>query len=107
MTLFRGVWSALFCFLLALDAFAGETIKITVHSNEKNVVAIGFTVNGLNYGSLGNSYSTRGPKNKTYLFGIRKDSIFGESVSCGSLSLEKDSSITLVYQDNLCVSILD
>ncbi|HAT1868888.1 TPA: hypothetical protein JBK40_15560 [Legionella pneumophila] len=92
--------------LICFKIFASDTIDITVTTKEKNAIAIGYTVNGNQYGGLGNSYSGKGPKNKEYQFGYKKDSIFGENISCGSITLNQDSKVTLVNNNNQCIGIL-
>lgn len=96
------IFSTLFCF----QAFATDLIKVTVKTNERNAVAIGFTVDSRDYGTLGKSYSGKGPANKEYLFGYKKDSLFGDNVACGSLTLTRDSTVVLMIQNNTCIAIL-
>ncbi|KTD31635.1 hypothetical protein Lmor_2511 [Legionella moravica] len=100
------LWSCIGIGLFSLHAFAADTIKVTVKTLEKNAIAIGFTVDNKEYGTLGKSYSGRGPKDKVYSFGYRKDSLFGDNVSCGALTLTQDSTIMLIVQDNKCYSVL-
>lgn len=88
------------------QAFATDTIKVTVQTKEKKAVAIGYTVEKNQFGGLGNSFTGTGPINKEYLFGYRKDSIFGDNISCGSLTLTHDSTIILIKQDKKCQSII-
>ncbi|KTD51368.1 hypothetical protein [Legionella quateirensis] len=95
----------IFISLFSIHAFAADTIKITVKTMEKNAVAIGFTVDKKEFGTLGKSYSGRGPKDKEYNFGYKKDSLFGDNINCGSLTLTQDSTIVLMVQDNKCYSI--
>ncbi|MBL7479379.1 hypothetical protein [Legionella bononiensis] len=95
----------IFISLFSIHAFAADTIKITVKTMEKNAVAIGFTVDNKEFGTLGKSYSGRGPKDKEYYFGYKKDSLFGDNISCGSLTLTQDSTIVLMVQDNKCYNI--
>ncbi|HAT8180066.1 TPA: hypothetical protein JA361_11525 [Legionella pneumophila] len=92
--------------LISFKIFAYNTIDVTVNTKEKNAIAIGYSVNGNHYGGLGKSYSGKGPKNKEYQFGYKKDSIFGEDISCGSIILNQDSKVTLVNNNHQCFSIL-
>ncbi|HBB6896458.1 TPA: hypothetical protein I8038_000480 [Legionella pneumophila] len=92
--------------LICFNIFASDTIMITVNTKEKNAIAIGYSVNGNQYGGLGSSYSGHGPKNKEYQFGYKTDSIFGKDISCGSMTLSQDSKVTLVNNNNQCISVL-
>ncbi len=99
-------FSCLFITLFSFQVMAADVIKVTVKTQEKNAVGIGFKVNGKDNGSLGKSYSGKGPINKEYFFGYKKDSIFGESIPCGSIILQQDSTVSLIYQDNKCISVV-
>lgn len=88
--------------LLSTHTFAADMVKITVKTSERTAAAIGFTVEGKASGGIGKSYSSTGPKNKQYSFGYRKNSIFGENIPCGSLTLSQDSTVVLIYQNNEC-----
>ncbi|CAM2812615.1 hypothetical protein [Legionella worsleiensis] len=99
-------WGCLGMSLFAAQVFAADTIKVTVKTTEKNAIAIGFTVDHKEYGTLGKSYTGRGPKDKVYYFGFRKDSILGENVSCGSLTLTQPSTVVLMMQENKCYCAL-
>ncbi|AMP89461.1 hypothetical protein [Legionella pneumophila] len=103
---FRKDLSIVLLSLICFKNFASDTINITVITKEKNAIAIGYSVNGNQYGGLGNSYSGKGPKNKEYQFGYKKDSIFGKDISCGSITLNQDSKVTLVNNNNQCFSVL-
>jgi hypothetical protein len=98
-------FSCLFIALFSIQAFAADTIKITLKTQEKNAVGIGFTIDDKQFGTLGKTLVTKGPKDKEYHFGYKKDSLFGENIDCGSLFLTQDSTIVLVNQDNKCISI--
>lgn len=100
---------ALGCAVLVLSAmqtFAGETIKVTVKTKDKKAAAIGFSVEKKESGSLGKSYTGKGPKDKEYQFGYKLDSVFGPSVYCGALVLTQNSVVNLIKQDGQCQSIL-
>lgn len=99
-------FSAVLLSLITSQAFSTDTINITVNTKEKDVIAIGYSVNGNKFGALGNSFSGKGPINQEYQFGYKKDSIFGEDVSCGSLTLNQDSKVILVKTNNQCSGIL-
>ncbi|KTD64936.1 hypothetical protein [Legionella shakespearei] len=92
---------------ISLQSFAEETIKVTVKTNDKRAAAIGFSVEKKNSGSLGNSHTGRGPKDKSYQFGYKLDSIFGPSIDCGFLVLTRDSVVTLIKDGGKCQGILD
>lgn len=91
--------------LISFCASAADTIKITVKTNA-DAAAIGFEVGGNKSGGLGKSYSGKGPSNKEYSFGFKKGTIFGDSIYCGTLLLDQNCSINLIYQDNKCIAVL-
>ncbi len=97
--------SCIFASLFSMQVSAADIIKVTVKTSEKAAVAIGFTVEAREFGTLGKTYKGKGPVNKEYRFGYKKDSIFGDNVDCGSLTLTKDSTIILIKQDNKCTSL--
>lgn len=86
--------------LLSLQSNA-ETIQVKVNTKEKNVAALGFSVEGRESGSPGRFYSGKGPKNKEYRFGYRR-ALYSKNITCGSLVLTKDSLITLVIKEDQC-----
>ena len=92
--------------LFSLQTFAGDTISITVKTNEKKAAGIGYTVGGKESGGSGKSYVGKGPKNKKYSFGYRKNSIRGTNISCGSSTLTKDSNVILITKNNKCHSVI-
>lgn len=97
------------CLILALSAFhanAGKNIKVTVKTSEKNAAAIGFTVDNRNSGSLGRNHTGEGPKGMLYRFGYKKHTPFGDNISCGSMILTENSTVTLLLQGDQCISIL-
>lgn len=96
----------MFITLFSLQVFATETIKVTVKTSENNAVAIGFTVDEKEFGTLGRTYVGKGPKDKEYRFGYKKDSLFGDNIDCGTLTLTQNSTIVLINQNNKCSSIL-
>ncbi|MGV3740414.1 MAG: hypothetical protein ACO1N3_03895 [Gammaproteobacteria bacterium] len=81
-------------------------IKVKVHTNEKNAVGIGCKVEGKKLGGPGSVYICKGPKNTEYLFGYR-DSFKGPDIHCGSLTLDKDSDVTLVVKDGECQIVVN
>jgi len=93
--------------LISLQATAADVIKVTVKTKEKNAVAVGFKVDGRETGTLGKSFTGKGPINKEYSFGYKKDSLFGDKVPCGFLTLQQDSTVTMVYQDDHCISVIE
>ena len=98
--------SCLFLLLFTTQVIAGNTITVTVKTKEKKAAAIGFTVDGKEHGTLGSSYTGKGPINKEYHFGYKTGIIFGENIDCGVLTLTADSTVWLINQDNHCISIL-
>jgi hypothetical protein len=92
--------------LFSLQSFAENTIKITVQTDEKRAAGIGYSVAGKKLGTLGKSYSGKGPINQKYVFGYRQDSFRGANITCGELTLTKDTTITLVTQGNECLSVV-
>ena len=93
--------------LFSLQVFAEDAIKITVQTNEKTAAGIGYTVGGKKSGGSGKSYVGKGPKNKKYSFGYRKNSISGANISCGVLTLTEDSNVTLVTKGSKCHSVIN
>ena len=96
------------CILIALyslPTLAEKIIKVTVKTSEHSAIAIGYSVLGKSAGTLGSSYSGKGPIGKKYSFGYRKK-IKGADIDCGDITLKKDSVITLVTKDNKCVSVV-
>lgn len=92
---------------ISIQALAADVIRITVKTQEKNAVAVGYRVDGKDMGALGKSYTGKGPIGKEYSFGYKKDSIFGDKIPCASLVLQQDATVKLVYQDNHCISIME
>lgn len=92
--------------LFALSAHATQSINVTVKTNEKSAIAVGFSVEGRHLGGLGKAFSAKGPSQKEYTFGFKKDSIFGENIACGSLLLKKNTTVLMIYQNNQCVSLI-
>jgi len=93
--------------VLSLQIFAENTIRITVKTEERTAAGIGYSVEGKIAGSIGKSYTGKGLKNKKYLFGYRKISISGTNISCGTKTLTKDTTITLVTQGDKCQSVIN
>ncbi|KTD70851.1 hypothetical protein [Legionella tucsonensis] len=86
----------------SIQAFANDMIKVHVKTNEKTAAALGFKVDGKRSGSRGKIHSGKGPANREYIFGYRKNSAFGPDVLCGSKVLTKDSAVTLVIANDHC-----
>lgn len=99
--------TSLFLLMSTNTVVAGETIVVTVKTKEKKAAAIGYSVDGRDYGTLGSSYTGKGPANKEYHFGYKTGIIFGENIDCGYLTLTENSTVILISQDNRCVSILN
>lgn len=78
-----------------------------VSSPSKNVSALGFTVNGKDYGAAGTSYQKSGLANGTYTFGVRVNGVFGTDVGCTAkgkktFALHKDTVAYLIYDGKHC-----
>jgi hypothetical protein len=97
------------CFitLFSFQTYADDTIRITVKTSENAAAGIGYSVGGKNSGTLGKSYTGKGTKNQEYAFGYRKNSIMGTDIKCGSITLTKDTTITLVTQGDKCLSVVE
>lgn len=91
--------------LFSLQAVAKDMITIKVRTNEKTAAAIGYTVGGKNSGGAGKSYVGKGPKNKRYSFGYRKNSVTGKDISCGSLTLTRSANVSLITKGKKCMSV--
>jgi len=89
--------------LLSAQTFAANTITISVSTTEKAATGIGYSVDGKEIGGPGKSYTGKGPKNKKYSFGYRKKSA---DISCGALTLNKNSTVSLVTKGNKCRTVL-
>lgn len=96
-----GLWIIVF---LSTTSFAADRIRISVEINEKSAAAIGYTVGGKDFGTLGKSYVGTGPKNKKYVFGYRKNSILGKDIRCGEIVLTKNCTVVLQVKGNKCLS---
>lgn len=92
--------------LASSSVMAKDMITVTVKTKIVNAAAIGFTVDGQNYGSLGREYSGKAPAHRDFSFGYRKDSIFGADISCGNLVLDKNSTVLLITDNNRCISVI-
>lgn len=93
--------------LVSVQVYADDKIKISVDTGEQSVAAIGFTVDGRNSGGPGKSYTGKGPKNKEYKFGYRKDLLRGTDIPCGRATLSKDSHVTLVVKEDTCSHVVN
>jgi hypothetical protein len=91
--------------IFTLPLFAKE-ITIRVMTRDSTAAAIGFTVNGKESGGAGKLYTGNGPSNQKYSFGFRKTSVNGKNIRCGSLTLNKNSTIVLVKKGNRCHSAI-
>ncbi|KTC80600.1 hypothetical protein [Legionella cherrii] len=100
-------WIGLILFSFTIQAIAKDTITVQVKTDEKTAAALGFTVEGKKSGARGKSYSGKGPANKVYIFGYRKNSAFGPDILCGSQKLAKDSIVTLVTSGDHCSIEID
>lgn len=96
----------MFCFF-SIQAFASDTINIIVKTTEERAAAIGFSVDGKKSGSRGKIHSGTGPVNKSYLFGYRKNSVMNADILCGTRTLTKDSTITLIVKGEHCSLVVN
>lgn len=99
--------NALVLLSFSMQAFAHDTIRVDVKTKEKTAAALGFTVDGKRSGSRGKIHSGKGPVNREYIFGYRKNSAFGPDVLCGSKVLTKDSTVTLVMVGDQCSIVVN
>ena len=99
-------FSGLIITLVTLQALAANTITITVNTTEKSAAAVGYSVEGKELGGTGKSYTGKGPMNKKYVFGYRKSSVKGFDVSCGALTLTKNSHVSLITKGGKCRSVI-
>lgn len=98
--------SCLIITLFSLHSFAANTIRVNVRTGIQAASALGFSVDGTRAGSLGRSFSGRGPANRTYLFGYRTKAPNRKNVSCSSHVLTRNSTVTLVAKGSRCQSIV-
>ncbi|CAM4399872.1 MAG: hypothetical protein LEGION0403_FIIPPAGN_02104 [Legionella sp.] len=101
------IFSGIMLTLFSLQALAEERIRITVKTKEYTAAGIGYSVDGQRSGAIGKSYSGKGSKNRTYVFGYRKNSIVGANITCGSRVLTKDTTVTLVTKGEQCLSVIE
>lgn len=92
--------------LLLGFAAQSSALSISVQSSG-SVSALGFTLNGKNYGGAGTSYSKSGLPSGSYSFGVRVNGLFGNDVPCtykgrSTVALNKDTSAYLKYSGNHC-----
>ena len=99
--------SGLVILSFSIQAIAHDTIRVHVKTNEKTAAALGFTVDGKKAGARGKSYEGKGPVNREYVFGYRKNSAFGPDVLCGSQVLTKDSIVTLITKGENCSIVVN
>lgn len=91
----------------SFSSFATDNvITVRVTTDEKTASGIGYRVDGHEKGGLGKSYKGKGPKDKEYLFGYRKNPITGSNIHCGSLRLTQDSHVNLVTKGETCHCVL-
>ena len=97
--------------LIALSAIvfgvAAQSSAMSVSVQASGVSALGFTLNGKNYGGAGTSYSKSDLPSGSYSFGVRVNGLFGNDVPCtykgrSSVALSKDTSAYLKYSSNRC-----
>ncbi|RUR07230.1 hypothetical protein ELY15_12365 [Legionella sp. km772] len=97
---------ALFVTLFSGQNFADDLIEITVVATDK-AMAVGYLVEGKKLGGLGKTYSGKGPVNKQYFFGYRKNALSGRDISCGSVVLNKSTKVQLVTKGKQCYAIVN
>lgn len=103
---FTKAWVLSLSFFFTANGFAEDIIEITVTMADK-AAAVGYLVEGKRVGGLGKSYSGKGPVHKIYSFGYRKNALTGADIPCGSLTLDKNTKVTLVTQGEQCLVISD
>jgi hypothetical protein len=93
--------------LLTNCSLYAESVSVTVKTNEKKAFAVGYQVEGKSSGAIGKTYLGKGPKNKKYFFGYRRNLFYGENISCGSLILSKNTTVILVHKDKECHCVIE
>lgn len=93
----------LFFAIFVLNSYA---IQINVQTSSKEVSALGFTVNGKDYGWLGTSYSVNNMPPGKYDFGVY---VNGSDIDClvGDQSwttLSRDTTAILYLHGNKCIA---
>lgn len=97
---------ALFATLFSYQIFAEDLIEITVTATDK-AMAVGYQVEGKKLGGLGKRYSGKGPINKEYFFGYRKNALSGRDIPCGSVILNKSTKVQLVTKGDHCYTVVN
>ncbi len=107
MRKFLKVPAALVLFSLMSICYA---IQVNVQSPSEGVYAVGFTVNGAQYGGPGKSYNQGGmPVGAAYAFGVRIGGLIidAEDIPCTTVNgsnttvtLNSDTHATLMYDGN-------
>ncbi len=103
---FIKIFIAFFITVFTCHAFADDLIEITVIATDK-AMAVGFLVEGKKLGGLGKTYSGKGPVNREYFFGYRKNVFRGSDIPCGSSVLNKNSKVQLVTKGGSCYTIVN
>lgn len=102
----KRIFNGIIITLFSMQVFAESMIRITVKTEEHSAAGVGYIVEGKKSGTLGKSYTGSGAKNKEYVFGFRKNSIYGSNINCGSMVLTKDTTIVLISKEDKCQSIV-
>ena len=97
---------AFFITVFACNSFADDVIEVTVIATDK-AMAVGYLVEGKKLGGLGKSYSGKGPVNREYFFGYRKNPFNGRDISCGSIVLKKNTKVQLVTKGEQCITVVN
>ena len=95
-------------FALAFVIFNVYAIQVYVKTLSNDVAALGFTINGKNYGGMGKSYIRNNAPAGSYTFGVRVGGIFGDDVGCmtaqgkDSIMINGNTTAILTYKGKQC-----
>jgi len=97
-------------FALAVSAFSNTyAIDVNVQSTSKDIMGLGFTVNGSKHGGAGTSYTGSDMPKGSYRFGVRSK---GKDIPCASsdgkrqFKLTRNTNATLKFRGGKCVAIV-
>lgn len=103
----KKIYSILSAVLLLSMSVAAHAIQVNVSTTSNEVYALGFTVNGTEYGAAGNHYSKSDlPAGAEYKFGVRVGGLIidAKDVGCVTINesrptvvLNTDTNVTLLY----------
>jgi hypothetical protein len=96
--------------LLAMLAFSNTyAINVNVRSTSKQIMGLGFTVNGSKHGGAGTSYEGSDMPKGSYRFGVRSK---GKDITCVSsdgkrqFKLTKNTNAVLKFKGGKCIAVV-